>query len=299
MKKKIVSLLISAICFITGSFSSFGAVSAVEEEVKVPILMGDVNDDGSFNVADVVTFQKWLLACPDVELSNWKAADFCADGTLNVFDLCFMKRAIIEKLNGSPELDDPEIREILFGYYDPNYSKPLPTQRIALKCKSSCEIGETFKIDVAMGDMYSYQQQHGGYPTYDTPGHAEYGIYACDTGNYQKIENEKLIINGDGAEYKKVYSTEELEALDISGKADDYGSYHHETAEIDFSSFKTGDSGSIVFYFQWEYDEENPYNPSSNISGMSQIIGYYVGEKGVAIGAGAEDAQLRYQSIFG
>ena len=92
-----------------------------------------------------------------------------------------------------------------------------------------------------------------------------------------------------------VQTAEEL----AEDKVADYEAYHHETAEIDFSNFKTGDSGSIVFYFQWEYDEENPYNPSSNISGMSMIIGYYVGEKGVVIGAGAEDAQLRYQSMFG
>ena len=149
-----------------------------------------------------------------------------------------------------------------------------------------------------MGDMYSYQQEHNGYPTYDTPGHAEYGIYACDSVNYSKIDNENLIINGENSEFKKVYSKEEMKSLDISGKADDYDSYHHETAEIDFSNFKTGDSGNIVVYFQWEYDEENPYNPSSKISGMSKIVGYYVGEKGVAIGADAEDAQNRYQSLF-
>ena len=34
---------------------------------------GDVNNDGEFNVADVVMLQKWLLAVPNVELKNWKA----------------------------------------------------------------------------------------------------------------------------------------------------------------------------------------------------------------------------------
>ena len=101
-------------------------------------------------------------------------------------------------------------------------------------------------------------------------------------GETSKIENEKLTINGASSEYKKIY-----ESLDISGKFDNYNSYHHETAEIDFSNFSIGDSGSIRFYFHWVYDEENPYNPSSNISGMSRIVGYYVGEKGVVIGAGS------------
>lgn len=53
---------------------------------------GDINMDGAFNVADVVLLQKWLLAVPDTELANWKAADLCEDDCLDVFDLCLMKR---------------------------------------------------------------------------------------------------------------------------------------------------------------------------------------------------------------
>lgn len=59
---------------------------------------GDVNADGAFNISDVVVFRKWLLAVPDTQLIDWKAADFCADGRLDVFDLCLMKQRLIEKL---------------------------------------------------------------------------------------------------------------------------------------------------------------------------------------------------------
>lgn len=58
---------------------------------------GDVNTDGKFNVDDVVALQKWLLAVPDITLVNWKAGDFCEDDELNVFDLCLMKRELINK----------------------------------------------------------------------------------------------------------------------------------------------------------------------------------------------------------
>lgn len=61
----------------------------------VPV-SGDVNDDGKFDIADVVLFQKWLLAVPDVKLANWKAADLCEDGRLDVFDLCLLKRMLVE-----------------------------------------------------------------------------------------------------------------------------------------------------------------------------------------------------------
>ncbi len=65
------------------------------------IQYGDVNDDGSFNISDVVVLQKWLLSMPDIQLTNWKAADVCIDGRLDVFDLCLMKRELIDITNNS------------------------------------------------------------------------------------------------------------------------------------------------------------------------------------------------------
>lgn len=62
-----------------------------------PKVKGDINSDGEFTVADIVLFQKWLLADPDTALVDWKAADLCADDKLDVFDLCMMKHIILEK----------------------------------------------------------------------------------------------------------------------------------------------------------------------------------------------------------
>lgn len=58
-------------------------------------IIGDVNEDGTFGITDLVLLQKWLLAVPDTKLANWKAADMNNDGKLNVFDLCLMKRELI------------------------------------------------------------------------------------------------------------------------------------------------------------------------------------------------------------
>lgn len=63
-----------------------------------PYLLCDVNSDNMFNIADVVTLQKWLLGKPETVLMNWQAADLCKDGELNVFDLCLMKQRLIERL---------------------------------------------------------------------------------------------------------------------------------------------------------------------------------------------------------
>ncbi len=64
--------------------------------VQTETVNGDVNADGAFNIADVVTLKKWLLAVPDTHLANWKAADFNSDNVLNIFDLCFMKTELID-----------------------------------------------------------------------------------------------------------------------------------------------------------------------------------------------------------
>ena len=63
---------------------------------KTASVIGDCNADGKFNIADAVFLQKWLLAVPNVSLPDWKAADLCDDGVLNVFDLCMMKRELMK-----------------------------------------------------------------------------------------------------------------------------------------------------------------------------------------------------------
>lgn len=59
------------------------------------ILRGDCNDDGIFNISDVVLLKKWLVAIPDTKLPNWKAGDLYEDDKLNVFDFCMMRKLLL------------------------------------------------------------------------------------------------------------------------------------------------------------------------------------------------------------
>lgn len=72
-------------------------VIASTAEPTESALRGDINADGYFDVADVVLLQKWLLAVPDTHLADWKAGDLCEDDRLDVFDLCLMKRLLVDK----------------------------------------------------------------------------------------------------------------------------------------------------------------------------------------------------------
>ena len=63
--------------------------------VPAAALKGDVNGDKAFDICDIVALQRWLLGAEGAELADWKAADLCEDGKLDVFDLTAMKKALL------------------------------------------------------------------------------------------------------------------------------------------------------------------------------------------------------------
>lgn len=56
---------------------------------------GDVNNDGLFNVSDLVAMQKYLLGAGT--LKNSIAGDVCKDNRLDVFDMVIMRKMFISK----------------------------------------------------------------------------------------------------------------------------------------------------------------------------------------------------------
>ncbi|MBR5683767.1 MAG: discoidin domain-containing protein [Ruminococcus sp.] len=58
---------------------------------------GDVNGDGAFSAADLVTMQHFLLGSG--RLANWKNGDLCQDNRIDVFDLCIMRKLLIKSSN--------------------------------------------------------------------------------------------------------------------------------------------------------------------------------------------------------
>ena len=69
-------------------------LSMTEEKQAAETIRGDVNADGRFSVADAVMLQKWLLCAGDI--TDWQAGDLCGDEKLDVFDLCLMKRELLQ-----------------------------------------------------------------------------------------------------------------------------------------------------------------------------------------------------------
>lgn len=64
-----------------------------ETETILPSVIGDVNADGKFSVADAVMLQNWLLGAGDI--FNWKAGDLIEDNELDVFDMVEMRYLLV------------------------------------------------------------------------------------------------------------------------------------------------------------------------------------------------------------
>lgn len=59
------------------------------------IIMGDVNADGEYTVADIVLLSNWLLG-KEINLKNWEATDFYDDDVIDVYDLCLARYQLIK-----------------------------------------------------------------------------------------------------------------------------------------------------------------------------------------------------------
>ena len=74
----------------------------------------DVNQDGEFNLSDMVTFNKWILGRG--ELADSAAADANEDGELNIFDYVEMRRVLLSGINQwAQPMDNAEVRNLCQG----------------------------------------------------------------------------------------------------------------------------------------------------------------------------------------
>ncbi len=195
------------------------------------------------------------------------------------------------------------IRKEISAGYSISASKPVSSQYIALKCISFYQSGEEITVDAAMGDLYSYYQQYGGSPSYDTfetNGYPVFEVYQKETTSADTYD---ILINGKNERLEKRYGKEEMKALDITEHTDNIDKFHHETVKLDLSALKAGDRGEIVFSFGWFYKHDNPYNtdqPDNSWSGMRRSVYFYKGEKGIIFSFNSIDsAEAEYKTHFG
>ncbi len=89
MKKSLrrVAAGVMSLAMLGSMFTSFSASAATQ---------GDVNNDGSVSVADIVSLQKHIVNVQKLDRNGLTAADMNSDGRVNVFDLVLLKNLISE-----------------------------------------------------------------------------------------------------------------------------------------------------------------------------------------------------------
>ena len=71
------------------------SITEIDDSEVLELNLGDCNLDGEFNTVDIVMLRKYLLG--NGSLSCWQNADFTADNCINIYDLCLMKRALLQQ----------------------------------------------------------------------------------------------------------------------------------------------------------------------------------------------------------
>lgn len=133
---------------------------------KAVTVKGDVNADGVFNVDDVTDLQRWLLAVPNVELKNWKAADLCEDDRLDVFDLCILRQMYseqIQKTDSFYSLSSEMIQDNDLKYGSSVMSDDFYSKRLIVKTKSAYDFSKFSPKSVISGFDNIYVVQFESY----------------------------------------------------------------------------------------------------------------------------------------
>ena len=95
--------------------------------------------------------------------------------------------------------------------------------------------------------------------------------------NWQNLNDERLIVNGKAGGYEKYYYDDDRQMFLVGKEYDDYSTYHHENAELDFQNYTAGSSGCIAFNFAAQFYDDNgnlPEQPQSE--GCGQLLYYYI-----------------------
>lgn len=95
MKSKKMIASLSALSLMCSSAAGYAA-SAVDTPAAASTLLGDVNNDGAFNLSDLVLLHRYLLRRGT--LPNYKNADFDHDNYIDSFDLCLMQKDLIKRM---------------------------------------------------------------------------------------------------------------------------------------------------------------------------------------------------------
>lgn len=272
----------NSVCEDKALWSSYDNVRVEKTEIKgrtAEVLFG--SNKGDSNVYAVFVYDDYLvtLCCSQEDIESGLLSSF----RLKELELSEQINSDATNPDNTNVVDAKDI--LLIGYDDKTNSEStekLP--RIALKCNSFSNLNELFDVDIALGDESFSTEDFNNGVIYSQE------IYVCDPVNYKDIHDEKFYVNNVNSKYQMEYSKGEIKVFNISERYNDYDSYRHVTASLDFSKYNVGDCGIINFEFT-KYFADTTYIQDR------KFIYFFVGENGVYLsGTGIEDAKKASQT---
>ncbi|MDE5772357.1 MAG: dockerin type I repeat-containing protein [Ruminococcus sp.] len=79
-------------------FNSINKVKFIQTDNSVAYDAGDIDFNGSVNIADAVILQKYIMNISEITLPQHRNADINNDGVTDVFDMVLMKKLIVDRL---------------------------------------------------------------------------------------------------------------------------------------------------------------------------------------------------------
>lgn len=107
-------------CGITGTLRPAVFIGRGEtiDDIKPPQKAEhDINCDGNFAVSDIISLQNWLVRNERAAYINYKAADLCPDGKIDVFDLVAAKKELLNDHDTEKESIDFELLDQIKSWH--------------------------------------------------------------------------------------------------------------------------------------------------------------------------------------
>lgn len=119
--RKAFSLLMGVVLTISAASQTLPiSADAVDEtSSQSAAILGDINLDGELTIGDAAMIQKYLLSQQSIAKEQWEISDINADSTVNAFDLCLLRKDLLDAAQAEDKITYQIDYEDIRPYLDP------------------------------------------------------------------------------------------------------------------------------------------------------------------------------------
>lgn len=162
---------------------------------------GDINADGTVNVADAVILQKFILGDGSAVISDMEAGDLCEDDVIDSFDMILMRKLITAAPESPPKQPDTPKSGYSFdpakkyAEYPASYKNIIQQAGTVVK-ESYNGINGTNSLNVYLPYGYDKNKKYNVFYFMHGMGDNENSLFYNDNGEMRRVF-DNMISNGD------------------------------------------------------------------------------------------------------